>query len=293
MHTEKRRYTKMKLFAAALLTALAFLVPVYQNLGFAATSTPGAFTYDGKCPVGQRAAKDANGDNKYVCCPAGTETNATSCIFEKYINPAIVLLGVIVGIVVVFGIVSGGIQYASSAGDPQKTAAGKGKIMKAIYGLLAFLFLYSALQFLSPGGINGAKAVPVPTAANCMNGSTFLTLKPWYAYLPTDAGTDSSGKTLKTFGTHCQIENFRLLADSSGPSMLPSILLVIVDDMMRVVGLIAVAYIIIGGIQYVTSQGEPDRTKHAQETIINALIGLVVAIVAASVVAFIGTRISS
>ncbi len=237
---------------------------------------------------------DPSGDS-HSCCPLSSQKlDATSCLFAKYVNPTVELLSIVVGIVVVFGIISGGIQYAASAGDPQKAAAGKGKIMKAIYGLLAFLFLYSALQFLSPGGLNGVKTpVSDPTAEICSKDNIFLTLKPWYAYLPTDAGTDSSGKTLKTFGTSCQIDNFRLLKDASGPSMLPSILLVIVDDLMRVVGLIAVAYIIIGGIQYVTSQGEPDRTKHAQETIINALIGLVIAIVAASVVAFIGTRISS
>ena len=40
-----------------------------------------------------------------------------------------------------------------------------------------------------------------------------------------------------------------------------------------------------------TSNGEPDRTKGAKDTILNALIGLVVAIVASSVVSFIGNSI--
>jgi hypothetical protein len=53
---------------------------------------------------------------------------------------------------------------------------------------------------------------------------------------------------------------------------------------------VAVGYVIYGGIQYVTSQGSPDATKKAQQTIINALIGVVLAVLAASIVAFIGNR---
>ncbi len=208
------------------------------------------------------------------------------CIYERYINPTIRLMTYVVGIVVIFGIISGAIQYASSAGDPQKATAGKGKIQKAIFGLLAFFFLYSALQFLTPGGLNAQ--VSNPTAATCSKGNDFLTLKPWYAYLPAKSGSGQN-----TFGANCQVENFDFLPNdqTNGKTMIPSVLLVIVDDLMRIIGLIAVAYIIVGGIQYVTSQGEPDRTKHAQETIINALIGLTVAIVAASFVAYIGGRI--
>ncbi len=68
--------------------------------------------------------------------------------------------------------------------------------------------------------------------------------------------------------------------------------LVIVDDLLKIAGLVAVVYVITGGIKLTTSQGEPDKTKMARESIINALIGLVVAVVAAAVVSYIGSQLS-
>ena len=65
----------------------------------------------------------------------------------------------------------------------------------------------------------------------------------------------------------------------------------VLDIVLRLAGFAAVIYIIYGGIQYITSQGEADKTKHALRTIINAFVGLVISIVAASVVAFVGNRL--
>jgi hypothetical protein len=67
--------------------------------------------------------------------------------------------------------------------------------------------------------------------------------------------------------------------------------LAILDDLIRIAALVAVGYVIYGGIQYVTSQGSPDATGKAQQTIINALIGVVLATLAASIVNLIGTRL--
>lgn len=120
-------------------------------------------------------------------------------------------------------------------------------------------------------------------AANCSK-PTFLGLQPWYQYLP--YGPDKYGQ-----GT-CVINldpNGLLGAHSS----LLLIGLAVIDDLLRVAALVAVGYVIYGGIQYITSGGSPDTTKRAQSTIINALIGLVLAILAASIVAFIGNQLGS
>jgi hypothetical protein len=66
----------------------------------------------------------------------------------------------------------------------------------------------------------------------------------------------------------------------------------VLDILLRLIGLIAVGFIIWGGIQYLTSQGEPDRTKAALSTIINAFVGLVIAVAAAGVVYFIAGGIT-
>ena len=107
----------------------------------------------------------------------------------------------------------------------------------------------------------------------------FLGLETWYHFLPAS-----------DFNSNCAMNsNFNVLGSNSGFLL---IALAVLDDLIRIAALAAVGYIIWGGVQYVVSQGAPDQTKKAQHTIINALIGLGVAIVASSVVAFIGNRLA-
>lgn len=127
--------------------------------------------------------------------------------------------------------------------------------------------------------------------AACTTNTTFFGLKPWYAYLHLKEVVTRypDGTTSKV----CQIQSFS--NDSvqvfGGHSPFLLIGLAILDDLIRVAAMVAVGFVIWGGIQYTMSQGAPDQTKRAQQTIINALIGLVVAILAASIVSFIGNRI--
>ena len=71
-------------------------------------------------------------------------------------------------------------------------------------------------------------------------------------------------------------------------SDLPLVLLAVVDDLLRIAGLVAVVFVIVGGIQYTTSQGNPDATAKAQSTVLNALIGLVIALFAVAFVTYLG-----
>ena len=54
----------------------------------------------------------------------------------------------------------------------------------------------------------------------------------------------------------------------------------IINWVLIVVGIICVVFIIIGGIRYATSGGDPEKVKSAKNTILYALIGLVIAILA-------------
>ena len=66
----------------------------------------------------------------------------------------------------------------------------------------------------------------------------------------------------------------------------------ILEILLRVAAIAAVVYLMYGGVTYVTSQGEPDKTQKAKMTIINAVGGLAVAISATALVAFIAGRIT-
>jgi len=63
----------------------------------------------------------------------------------------------------------------------------------------------------------------------------------------------------------------------------------VVNILLYVLGAIAVVMIVVGGIRYATSNGESSSIKAAKDTILYAVIGLVVAIMAFAIVNFVVT----
>jgi type IV secretion system pilin len=117
---------------------------------------------------------------------------------------------------------------------------------------------------------------------------SFLGLETWFAYFPNNwFGVASTG------GRPCDINNNFQLLPTNGQSGLLLIGLAVLDDLLRIAALVAVGYVIYGGFTYTTSNGSPDGTKQAQQTIINALVGLALAVTATAVVAFIGNKLST
>lgn len=64
----------------------------------------------------------------------------------------------------------------------------------------------------------------------------------------------------------------------------------IINVLLFIIGLIAVLMIVIGGLRYVVSGGDSSATKGAKDTILYAVIGLVVAIMAYGIVNFVVGR---
>jgi hypothetical protein len=131
-------------------------------------------------------------------------------------------------------------------------------------------------------------AVPCPPT----NPVNFLGLLPWWQYLPSsDFATDASGR--------CNIDTFNIPHGAAGAAGtvtandIPLVLLAIVDDLLRIAGLIAVGFIISAAFKFITSQGDPEGTAKARQTVINALIGLAVAIVATVFVSYIGNTLGN
>lgn len=106
-------------------------------------------------------------------------------------------------------------------------------------------------------------------AAACSNGS-FLGFPTWYHYL--QITSDCSPQI-------------------NGISDIWLILSAVIEILLRVASLVAVVFVIIGGFNYITSQGEPDNTAKARGAIINALIGLSIAVLAAVIIGFIAGSI--
>lgn len=115
-------------------------------------------------------------------------------------------------------------------------------------------------------------------AAGCAQ-HAFFVLPTWYKYLV------MAGKMEVVNGRCAVVTNFAV------PD-LSLVLLAILDIVLRLAGLVAVAYVMYGGFQFITSQGDPEGSKHARQTIFNALIGLLISLFATVLVGFIGTRIT-
>lgn len=68
---------------------------------------------------------------------------------------------------------------------------------------------------------------------------------------------------------------------------LMGVLNVVINVVLGVIGFIAVAMIIMGGISFTTSQGDAAKTTKARNTILYGVVGLVVALLAFAIVNFV------
>lgn len=65
----------------------------------------------------------------------------------------------------------------------------------------------------------------------------------------------------------------------------------IINGLLGIVGAVAVWFLIVGGSQYITSAGNPEQVAKAKNTIMYAIIGLIVVILALAIVNFVITSL--
>ncbi len=104
------------------------------------------------------------------------------------------------------------------------------------------------------------------TLVACDSKSSFLDFPTWYEYL------------------QCNSDNSPILNNINDIWL---IVAAIIEILLRVAALVAVGIIIFAGVEYTTSQGEPEKTGRALKTIISAAIGLAICVLAAVIVSFI------
>jgi len=109
-------------------------------------------------------------------------------------------------------------------------------------------------------------------AASQCSGGGFFGFPTWYEYL----------KRLDVTG--------QCTPQITGIADIWLIVAAVIDILLRIAALAAIVFVIYGGVEYMTSQGEPDKTSKARNTIINAAIGLVISVTAAGLVTYIAGR---
>lgn len=133
-----------------------------------------------------------------------------------------------------------------------------------VKNLLKKIILMAAVVFFT--GVTN----PQPALAAQCSGGSLMGFPSWYTYL------------------ECETINGKQTPMMEADRLLPNLLLIgmaIVELLLRISGILAIAYVTWGGIKYITSQGSPEGTKAARETITQALIGLVIILLATSLVA--------
>ena len=75
--------------------------------------------------------------------------------------------------------------------------------------------------------------------------------------------------------------------NSGNNTDLMGIIKLILNTVFVVIGILAVVFIIVGGINYTMSQGDPGKVKKAKDTILYGIIGLIVSLAAFAIVQFV------
>lgn len=109
----------------------------------------------------------------------------------------------------------------------------------------------------------------------------FFGFPAWYKYL--DGVTEQVPGQTNASLTQC-------VAKINGINDVWLILAAVIEMLLRIAALAAVGFVVWGGIQFISGQGEPDKAAKARNTIINALVGLVISVGAATLVSFIAGR---
>jgi len=123
------------------------------------------------------------------------------------------------------------------------------------------------------------------SAGPCNLNRQVLGIPTWYKYL---RGDDSSGRCLPVL----RVEDVPQgqASEKNINSGLP-IAIALLEIAVTLSGIIAFIMVIWGSVKFMLALGEPDKFAAARKTVQNAMIGLVIIIIATRVISFIGGRL--
>lgn len=141
------------------------------------------------------------------------------------------------------------------------------KIPKIKHLLVGLALLLTSVFVVAPQ----ASAAPIGQMAASACSSNFLGFPAWYEHLPID--------------NQCRVQITEL-------NHIWVIVLNVIDMLVRAAGLVALVYIVWSGYRYMRSQGDPSVVGEAKSTLTNAIIGLVVVILAVGIIEFVARSIT-
>ena len=107
---------------------------------------------------------------------------------------------------------------------------------------------------------------------------------PFLALGQTDGVSGGLNQISSAFGNTSQIGTARTL---------PQLILAIIRLMLMIAGMIAVVFVIVGGYMYVTSAGNSEQAEKGKNTLVNAIIGIIVIVLSYVIINVIVNFVSS
>ena len=153
------------------------------------------------------------------------------------------------------------------------------------------IYLGAAVAVLTMSAAAGMTPVSAAGLTNCPTGS----IQSGVPITPDATGDITTGKNYANCNLkasfvknaqQCNMETDELVGNK-----LFSTLQTVINVVLSVLGFVAVAMLIIGGVTYQTSQGDAAKVKKGKDTIMYGIIGLVVALLGYAIVNFILTNV--
>lgn len=155
---------------------------------------------------------------------------------------------------------------------------GMKRVVMAFVGVVIGVMMLGGVAFADDD--NGSKTDTTQSGGGGCN-TTFIGLRPWYAGLAE--------------GKDCEIKPIECPEDGKDcPAMTAFIWGIVTNllyDMFVIVGYLAIGFLMFGGYTYLLARGDPGRIEKGKKTIIGAVSGLIIAVVASFIVSFIGNVI--
>lgn len=116
--------------------------------------------------------------------------------------------------------------------------------------------------------------------SGCTGNETFFGLPAWYRGLVTSG---ENGCQIKEIGPNDSKNKHEITIEQFVWTVVANV----IDMGFRIAGLVAMAFIIYAGYQYMIAAGDPGMLANAKKSLTNAVVGLVIAILASTIVTFV------
>ncbi|HEX5798265.1 MAG TPA: hypothetical protein VFX79_02820 [Candidatus Saccharimonadales bacterium] len=114
------------------------------------------------------------------------------------------------------------------------------------------------------------KSLQLFAASNC--GGDFFGLPAWHKYIKTEQGVSQCVPQINS------LNDFWLIG------------LAVIELLVRMALYIGIAFVVYAGIKYSESRGNVDKATSAKNTLIDAITGVIIAMVAVAILSFVGSR---